>query len=331
MRRQRVLGEPPQDVAPPHEHRAGGLVHPDPAGVRRARLQIDELELEGRVGPAVLEANPLAEREVVGDDVERVGAILQPDVAIEGPVLDHVEDQRGRADLEVGRDLGHVGVAHDDVQPTEALAVGVRLVTRVDHRPAGHRGAGHLARDVLGALADAVAGAARFPADPARPGEDLPGGQKGNQPLHEPGKGRGARHEVVLVAAVGVPGRVRVVLERVHPPREAVLRQAGLGPPRERPDESLAGPVVRHQLEEVVALRRGVLRVKPGVHVESSSILQEGVRISRARDDLLEEVSGEHFGRQDRAAVLGARGAVLTLQAEDPALHLTLHEGKRRA
>ena len=41
----------------------------------------------------------------------------------------------GRADLEVGRDLGQVGVADDHVQPAVLLRVGVRLVPGVDDRP----------------------------------------------------------------------------------------------------------------------------------------------------------------------------------------------------
>ena len=106
--------------------------------------------------------------------------------------------------------IGHVGVAHDHVEAAEKLAVGVRLVARIDDRPAGHRGAGHLVRDVLGALAQTVDGPRT---DSCRivpaPGEDLATeARKGISPLHEAGKGRGARHEVVLVAAVGVPRRV---------------------------------------------------------------------------------------------------------------------------
>jgi len=81
---------------------------------------------------------------------------LQRIVPIEESIFDHVQDQRRRADLEVRRDLGHVRVAHDDVQTPVALGVGVGLVARVDDRARRGRGARDLLTDVLGALREAV-------------------------------------------------------------------------------------------------------------------------------------------------------------------------------
>jgi len=47
-------------------------------------------------------------------------------------VLDQVEHQRGSTELEIGRCLGEVCVADDDVQPPVTVGVGVRLVAGVD-------------------------------------------------------------------------------------------------------------------------------------------------------------------------------------------------------
>ena len=49
-------------------------------------------------------------------------------------VFDHRQDECGRTDFQVGRDLGQVGVADDHVQPPVPLGVGVRLVAGVDDR-----------------------------------------------------------------------------------------------------------------------------------------------------------------------------------------------------
>ena len=70
------------------------------------------------------------------------------------PVLDHRQHQRGGADLEVGRDLGEVGVADDHVQPAVLLGVGVRLVAGVDDRALERRLQADLDLEVVGPLAD---------------------------------------------------------------------------------------------------------------------------------------------------------------------------------
>jgi len=69
--------------------------------------------------------------------------------------FDHLQHQRGRADLEHRAGLAHVGVADDDVQPSVLLGVGVGLVAGVDDRPAAGGGAGDAFPDVLGALGQA--------------------------------------------------------------------------------------------------------------------------------------------------------------------------------
>ena len=73
-------------------------------------------------------------RRVVRDRAQRRDRSLDAEVDGDELLLDHRQHQRGRADLEVRRDLGQVGVADDDVQAAVLLRVGVRLVAGVDDR-----------------------------------------------------------------------------------------------------------------------------------------------------------------------------------------------------
>ena len=81
----------------------------------------------------------------------------------------------GGADLEVGGDLGEVGVADDHVQPAVLLGVGVRLVAGVDDRPLERGLQPDLDLEVVGALADleAVLAAVLADADPAGAADHL--------------------------------------------------------------------------------------------------------------------------------------------------------------
>ena len=93
-------------------------------------------------------------------------------------VLDHREDQRGRADLEVGRDLRQVGVADDHVQPAVLVRVGVRLVAGVDDRALERGLEADLDLEVVGALAQLEALAAAVLAEPRRPRRSRPAGRR---------------------------------------------------------------------------------------------------------------------------------------------------------
>src|SRR5206468_1232236 len=227
----------------------------------------------------------------------------------------------GRPDLQIGCHLGHVRVAHDDVKAPVPLGVGVRLVAGVDDRARRRGGAGDLLADVLGPLRQAVMEPARRLEHLARPGEDLPGHEEGDEGLGESLERDVTRDQIVLVAAVGVTGRVGVVLEEQDVAGDPVLPQALLGLVQEVLDDALAGLVVDDQLGHVVALGRRVLGMEPGVEVEPGAVFQEDVRVAGAGNDLLEQVTGDVVGRQATLTVEGAGEAVLVLEAEDPTLH----------
>src|SRR5207245_4410535 len=127
--------------------------------------------------------------------------------------------------------------------------------------------------------------------------------------------------EVVLVAAVGVAGGVRVVLEEKDVARDPVLVQVRLGLVPEVLDEALTGLVVAHQLGDVVALGRRVLGVESRVQIQPGAVLEEHVGVTGARDHSLEEVASDVVGGQAALAVEHTGEAVLVLEPEDPALH----------
>src|SRR5699024_8276733 len=108
-------------------------------------------------------------------------------------------------------------VPGDHVQPTVQVGVRVRLVPGVDDRPGpGGRRAGRLP-EVVGALAEAVHRTAGGDLHVPGAGEDLPGDEERDQHVGDPAEVPAAADQVVLVAAVGVAGRVQVVLEQVDP------------------------------------------------------------------------------------------------------------------
>src|SRR5699024_1397613 len=106
---------------------------------------------------------------------------------------------------------------------------GMWFVAGVDDRPGACGGRTGGLPEVVGALAEAVLRAAGGEADVTGTGEDLPGDQERDEHIGHPGKVPAALDEVVLVAAVGVAGRVEVVLEQVDAPVDAVGGEPFLG------------------------------------------------------------------------------------------------------
>jgi hypothetical protein len=211
----------------------------------------------------------------VADLADGADRVVQGEVAELHPGLDHLQHQVRRPHLEQGRHLAHVRVADDDVQAAVALGVGVRLVAGVDDRTRAGGGAGDALPDVLGALAQAVDGAARGLQHLARAADELAGDEEGQQDVRDPGELPGPGDQVVLVAAVGVARGVGVVLEQVDVAADALVDQPPLGVDQEVFEDPLAGLVVGDELVQRVALRRGVLGVAADVQVEPGTVAQE--------------------------------------------------------
>jgi hypothetical protein len=174
---------------------------------------------------------------------------------------------------------------------------------------------------VLRALADRVDRAARGLLHLAGAADDLPRHQERDQDVGEPAELATAADQVVLVAAVGVAGGVGVVLEQVDVAVDAVVGEPVLGVDHQPFEDPLPCPVVRDEVDQVVALGRRVLGVAADVEVEPRTVAQEDVAAAPPRHDPSEEVARHLVGRQTALALERAGDAVLVLDAEDPPVH----------
>ena len=123
------------------------------------------------------------------------------------------------------------------------------------------------------------------------------------------------------MAAVGVAGRVGVVLEDEDLALDAVVAQPALGVLDETLEDPLPRLVLDDELPHRVALGRGVLRVRADVEVEAGAVAEEDVARPAPRDDPAEEVAGDLVGREPTLPLRRAGHAVLVLDPEDPPLH----------
>lgn len=134
-------------------------------------LEVFHLELDGGHLAAVAEGEQVLAGRVVGDGAECGDGHVDGEVDGEEAVFDHGEDEGGGAELEVGGELGHVGVADDDVEAAVFLGVGVGFVAGVDDGAFEGGLEADFDFEEVGALADleAVAAAVDADADAAAP------------------------------------------------------------------------------------------------------------------------------------------------------------------
>ena len=128
--------------------------------------------------------------------------------------------------------------------------------------------------------------------------------------------------QVVLVAAVGVAGRVGVVLEQVDVAGDALVVQPPLGVDEQPLEDPLPRLVVGDEVDDVVALGGGVLRVAADVEVETGAVAEEDVAAAAPGDHLAEQVAGNLVRREAPLPAERAGDAVLVLDPEDPAVHV---------
>ena len=193
--------------------------------------------------------------------------------------LDHPEDERGRAHLQEVGDVAVVGVAEDDVEAAVAVGDGVRLVAGVDDRALEGRLEAHLDLEEVAALGDLVPRRAGVDADadPAGAAHHLADDEERGEVLDDVRERRRARHEVVLVGAVGHALAVGVVLVEVDAGRDG--REAGHG----LAHDELAGPVPDDGVARVGHLGRAVLGVGV-VDVEPGAVGEDDVGQGRVLD-----------------------------------------------
>ena len=152
-------------------------------------------------------------------------------------------------------------------------------------------------------------------------GEYLTGHEEGNEPGGEALERDVTTRQIVLVTAVGVPNRIRVVLESEDGTAEILLPEQAAGADEEVRDDALAGLVVGHQIADLIDLGGRVLRVKPGVEIQAPSVLEEDLPGPRTGHDPLEDMADDVLPRRKSTIVHTAEEAVLGLKPGD-----TTHE-----
>ena len=205
-------------------------------GVGLARLQVLDgagvilaLNIQRTGLPSTGQPYRSASGEVMADLADGADRIVQGEVAERHTRLDHLQHQGGGSDLEHGRGLAHIGIADDHVQAPVLLGIGVRLVPGVDDRTRSGGGAGDTLPDVLGALRQAERGGFRGLQHLAGTADQLSGDQERQQHVGDPGELSGPHDQIILVTAIGVAGRVRVVLEQVDISADALIGQPLFG------------------------------------------------------------------------------------------------------
>jgi hypothetical protein len=149
----------------------------------------------------------------------------------------------------------------------------------------------------------------------------LAGDQERDQDVGQPAELTVPGHQVVLVAAIGVAGRVRVVLEQVDLAGDALVVQPLFGVDQQPLEDAFPGAVVHHHVGHRVALRGGVLRMRTHVEVEPSPVAEEDVAGAPPRDDPPEQVAGDLVRRQAPLAAVRAGHSVLGFESEDAPVH----------
>jgi hypothetical protein len=171
---------------------------------------------------------------------------------------------------------------------------------------------------VVRTLAQAVDRSPRGLEHLAGTGDELARDEERNEPFSKTSELPTTLDEEILVASVGIPGRVGVVLEQVDIAEDALLAQSPLRVDDETFEDPLAGAIVRDQLRDAVALGGGVLRVTSDIEVESRAIRQEDIAAPAPRDDPAEQVARDLIRTEPALTVESARDAVLGLDTEYP-------------
>ena len=201
-------------------------------------------------------------------------------------------------------------------------ASAMRFVAGVDDRPAPRRRRTDPFPDVLGALGDRIRRPPRRVQHLAGAGVDLAADEERDQHLGVMAEIVMAARQIVLMAAVTVAGRVGVVLEQIDRAPDRLLGETLLSRLHQALQDPLPRLVMDHQLIQAVALRRGVLRVRPHVEIQPGPVLQKHVGAAPPTHNTTEQVPGHLIRAQPALTAQGARHPVLVLEPVDPALHV---------
>src|SRR5713226_2316957 len=146
---------------------------------------------------------------------------------------------------------------------------------------------------MLGALTEAELGPADRAQDLTGASEDLTSHEEGDEAGGDALEGHITASQIVLVAAVRVPDRIRVVFEGQDGFSEPLLVEEAAGPEQEVCDDAFASLVVSHQIGDVVGFGGRIFRVKPAVEIEAAAILEEYIPLLRPGHRLIEDIADD--------------------------------------
>ena len=108
--------------------------------------------------------------------------------------------------------------------------------------------------------------------------DDLSRHQEGNERVCQATKLTLTTDQKVLVAAIGIAGRIGVVLEQIDITGDAFFAEALLRVHEKSLKDSLSCFVVNNGRDDVVTLGSGVFRVTANIKVETCTVAEEDVR-----------------------------------------------------
>jgi len=110
-----------------------------------------------------------------------------------------------------------------------AFRISVGLIAGVDDRPAPCSGRRHALPDMFGALGHRIDGAPGSLQQLAGPCPDLAADEERDQSVDHPLEVGLSTDQIILMAAVGIAGRVGVVLKEVHVAPDALFSEPFFG------------------------------------------------------------------------------------------------------
>ncbi len=172
--------------------------------------------------------------------------------------------------------------------------------------------------NVLRPLRDEVLWFAGYFQDLSCSAIDLPRDKEGNELLRDFPKIYVAAHEEVFMAPVGIAERIRIVLENVDFPGQTFFPQSFFSSRQTGLKQPLTGFIVDDEIENVVALGGGILRMAAGVLVKPSAVYQKGVGGPAVWNETFKNIPQHLLHRQIDSSVRRKNETVLILQTEDP-------------
>ncbi len=120
------------------------------------------------------------------------------------------------------------------------------------------------------------------------------------------------------MAPVGIAERVRIVLENVDFPGQTFFPQPFFSSRQTGFKKPLTGFIVDDEIENVIALGGGILRMAAGVLVKPSAVYQKSVGGPAVRNETFKNIPQHLLHRQIDSSVRRKNETVLILQTEDP-------------